>query len=139
MPASPPSPRSVLWTKLSRCDSNAAMPYSSWSRPLVRATSIPSIRRPRMPLAWPTVVRSPTLTGPSGADQHRPAPAQGSCSPGAGGSAGALMIARPFPTPLTLIALSPKFTASTYTPRRSRGVSPDSARSAASLMVRSPD
>jgi hypothetical protein len=88
-----------------------------------------------MPLAWPTVVRSLTLTGPSGADYHRPASAQGSCSPGAGGSAGALMIVRPFPASLTLIALSPKFTASTYTPRLSRSVSPDSARSAASLMV----
>jgi hypothetical protein len=88
-----------------------------------------------MPLAWPTVVRSLTLTGPSGADQHRPAPAQGPARPEPPGPPGALMIVRPFPAPLTLIALSPKFTESTYRPRRSRSVSPDSARSAASLMV----
>jgi hypothetical protein len=48
------------------------------------------------------------------------------------------MIVRPCPAPLTLTALPPKFTASTYTPHLSRSVSPDSASAAASVMAPGP-
>jgi hypothetical protein len=55
MPASPPSPRSVVWTKLNRCDSNAgAGALLARSRQLRRGRSVsPDSARPAASLMVP--------------------------------------------------------------------------------------